>query len=88
MLKRTERLIDAVKLIRLLETMEGKDAELTIRRTGILWEVKYSSGDLNIEIGSDTLDEAVDEILLQTGGENGRDGGMPVLSGKDMAGEE
>lgn len=88
MLKRTERLIDAVKLVYLLESMEGKDAELSIKKVGGVWLLNYEICGRCMKEESEILSTLIDKAIKISEGLNGRNSVMPVLHDKNMAGEE
>ena len=73
MLKRTERVIDAVKLIELLEGMEGKEARLTIKRTNEIWEFEYEcDGEVIKETGDKLTGMAERAIAINRGKRNAK----------------
>lgn len=64
MLKRTERLIDAVMIVDLLELLENEDAELLIKRNGCNWKVECAmNGRTIIKKESGSLSGIISEIL-------------------------
>lgn len=60
-LKRTQRIIDAVKVAKVLEKMQ--DGTLRIDHTGDKWRVYFRNGEKGTIKESERLDEAIDEIL-------------------------
>lgn len=64
MLKRTERLIDAVKLIDLLETLENREAMLKVERIHEEWNLEcIVDGNLITKSSSDSLSKMVNSTL-------------------------
>lgn len=71
MLKRTERVIDAVKLIELLEGMEGKEARLEIKKTNGIWEFEYEcDGEVIKETGEKLTGMVERAIAINRGKRN------------------
>ncbi|WP_368378286.1 hypothetical protein [[Clostridium] symbiosum] len=64
MLKRTERLIDAVKLIDLLEILENREAMLKVERIHEEWKMEcIVDGKLITKSSSDSLSKMVNSTL-------------------------
>lgn len=65
MLKRTERLIDAVKLIDLLEILENREAMLKVERIHEEWKMEcIVDGNLVTKSSSDSLSKMVNSALV------------------------
>lgn len=89
MLKRTERVIDAVKLIELLEGMEGKEAELSVKRKENVWNFEYKcDGEIISERGNRLTDMVEKAIGITRRRKDGGNNSVSVLSGENMEREE
>lgn len=62
-LHRTERLIDAVKLVHLLELMAGKNALLEIRKENDIWKLHCEMNGKTIEGVSVSLSELAGKAI-------------------------
>lgn len=65
MMKRTERLIDAVKLIDLLEILENREAMLKVERIQEEWKMEcIVDGNLVTKSSSDSISEMINSTLV------------------------
>lgn len=65
MMKRTERLIDAVKLIDLLEILENREAMLKVERIQEEWKMEcIVDGNLVTKRSSDSISEMINSTLV------------------------